>query len=452
MPSRSYVELIDPDTKVNVVLLGCLHGSSSSSDDVQRIINAEPTDAVVLELCATRFADLRRQEQQEQEQEEEEEGIAGGVQPEVGPMKSESNGSSQQQQQQGGDAPPLVRFVSMIIKINQKRGLPTAIAAAILSGVSGLQTSLSGFRPGLEFRTATKAAQELDCDILLADQAVDETLRQMGRLPRVSLSMLVESVKAVVGSAFGISGNDDDDDDGNRDGASNDASDTAQVCDDAIWQSSPLHKESRALSRAIYGDPDMLRDGYQVRLSDVLTRNKDVVVDLVRLTLPIILFAQLAVVAGSTAAGFVQTGSWAVPSTDVVVLDTDSWLFANDVLSMMHPREIVSSITTLVTDLLTTASILAAGYVLLALPAVRIILTERDAYLTRGIKKACEMAAKAHSVSDDGVVNVSNSNDEVLDDKDGSVENASKGRVVAVLGLLHVNSIAMRILDGYDGD
>ena len=66
----------------------------------------------------------------------------------------------------------------------------------------------------------------------------------------------------------------------------------------------------------------------------------------------------------------------------------------------------------------TTASFLF-GYIALALPAVRVVLTERDAILTNGIQSACQRAGK-------------------------------NGRVVAVLGLLHVNGVAKRMLD--DGE
>jgi pheromone shutdown protein TraB len=58
---------------------------------------------------------------------------------------------------------------------------------------------------------------------------------------------------------------------------------------------------------------------------------------------------------------------------------------------------------------------LSFGYFGLVLPAVRIILTERDEILTEGIKASCRRAGKG-------------------------------GRVVAVLGLLHVNGVAQRML------
>eukprot|EP00978_Attheya_sp_CCMP212_P048613 scaffold550558_cov106-Attheya_sp.AAC.1 len=81
------LEFVHGPTNVTVVLLGCLHGSSSSALDVERVMmrpadsefesgsmphqnqnyphphpqyNNNTTDVLVLELCAARFADLQR--------------------------------------------------------------------------------------------------------------------------------------------------------------------------------------------------------------------------------------------------------------------------------------------------------------------------------------------------------------------------------------------------------
>ncbi len=63
------------------------------------------------------------------------------------------------------------------------------LAFAVLGGVSGLQTSLSGLVPGLEFTTALQAATAVNADIALADQVVEETLNNIGNLPATSFNM-----------------------------------------------------------------------------------------------------------------------------------------------------------------------------------------------------------------------------------------------------------------------
>ena len=51
------VELIEPETKCTVRLIGVFHGSQSSAKDVMQCISSS-TDAVVLELCSDRYRDL----------------------------------------------------------------------------------------------------------------------------------------------------------------------------------------------------------------------------------------------------------------------------------------------------------------------------------------------------------------------------------------------------------
>lgn len=70
--------------------------------------------------------------------------------------------------------------------------------------------------------------------------------------------------------------------------------------------------------------------------------------------------------------------------------------------------------------------ILAIGYISVALPAARVVLRERDEQLTAGIQQACRLA--------------------VQQQQNGSKNKTSVPKVVAVLGLLHVNGVAQRIL------
>ena len=328
--TRSFIELIEPETKCRVVLLGCLHGSQSSASDVIDLFSDESgVDTVVLELCASRVADLKRQK----------------------PVLE-----SQNRQFSVGN------FFHMVMRTSQQRGWGSGIAAAILGGASGLQTALSGFEAGLEFTTALDLAKDKQCDVVLADQAVDETLRRVGSLPLTSLSMLFQE------------------------------------------QGFPV-KESEALKTAIVGD-DALRP-FQVNMANVLTRNDAVVQDLLKLTLPPLAMALLAV---STAESFVNA---ILPQSPTQI---PWWTLVQDF--DMTPVDMWNSVAM---DVVPSVAVLFLGYVTLVLPATRIILCERDDQLTDGIRAACRNA----STKEDA-------------------------RVVAVLGLLHVNGVAKRLLQPQD--
>ena len=324
--STSFVELVEPETNCRVVLLGCLHGSVSSASDVRSMWNEEEVDAVVLELCPSRVADLRRQ----------------------------APGAS--------NKPSIPRFIDMVIRTGESKGWTTGAATAVLGGASILQTALSGFEPGLEFTTALEMASSRRCDVVLADQTVDETLRRVGTLPSLSLSML-------------------------RDGFPK--------------------RESEALQAAIMGD-DALRP-HQVNMGKVLTRNAAVREDLIRLTLPPLLLAQVAVKVLNAGVSLLY------PQQGIEAAQINWWDVMMDL--SLTPVDVWRSI---LFDGLSSVLVLVLGYIMLALPATRVILCERDDQLTEGIRAACRVAA--------------------------SKKPSGGGRVVAVLGLLHVNGVAKQLL------
>jgi pheromone shutdown protein TraB len=303
------VEFVDPQTGCEVVLLGCFHGTESSSQDVKRVVTPG-TNVVALELCSLRFADLRREQQE----------------PET-------------------NRPWIIAYLDMISKTVQKRGLPTGLAAAVLAGFSGFQSAISGFVPGLEFKTAIEQSIMYECDIVLVDQVVDETLRQIGSLPRISWHMNVPS----------------------------NITNTL-----AEWK---LH--STSLRRAIIGDENLPR----VQLGEFLFRNSASIQDLIRLTIPPISMSLLLAQ---------MTSSIAMANELVVVQDY--------------------SAPELIFHWFASAGVIFSSFVGLTLPAVKVIITERDVVLTNGIQAACKQAG------------------------DG-------GRVVAVLGFLHVNGVAKRMIE-----
>lgn len=362
----SSLEVIEPETGVAVTLLGCFHGSKSSAMDVSTCMmtagnndsDDDETQVVVLELCASRFDDMRRD------------------------MEREATGSTMTPK------PWIVRFFNMVVKTIQTRGLSTGLAAALLGGVSGMQTSLSGLEPGLEFRTAVRYVQEQaaanddktsSCDIVLADQNVEETLDKVGQLLSISIELWRTFLKEGWEASFG--------------------------------------RESDALAQAVMGASSKDNnddDAASLNLYNFCTRSPESVRDMMRLLVPPVLMLQTIVVVMNQGMAWLQT----VDGLDAELIQALTADAAADSLTL------ADSVALFAVNLL----ILVLGYLSVALPAARVILRERDDCLTHGIREACRVAAK----------------------KAGQ---GKRGRVVAVLGLLHVNGIAERLRNaGSEGE
>jgi len=333
--SNSYVSFNHPRTNTELILIGCLHGSSSSAKDVSQLLHAKPTDVVVLELCPTRYKDL---------------------------MKEMIRRKSSETQSKGS-------YIKMVAKTIEARGWSTGLAAAVLGGASSLSTSLSGFQPGFEFLTAMEyvESQGSECDVILADRMVDETLRRFGGLPSVSLDLF---------QSFLDSGLD--------------------------WEQT-YGKEAKVLKSAVSGNGE-----FNVDMGKALFRRTDVIIDLVRLTLPTFIFIEAAnVMLGSILNSLdpIAPESISMGSLMVDLASSDWNSFAGDVIF-----ELVSS-----------ALVLFLSFMFVVLPTSKVILSERDDQLTKGIEDACSFAAEKNT-------------------------NGEGGRVVCVLGLLHVNGVARQIL------
>jgi hypothetical protein len=278
----------------------------------------KPTNVVVLELCESRFADLRRDLE--------------AVKTRKGPWIS--------------------RFAKMVRRTSEKRGLSTAAAAAVLGGVSGMQTALSGLEPGLEFTTALRYVTSTNhTDIVLADQDVNEILNRLGHLPKISASMWKDFLST------------------------------------RNWSRSSFGKEAAVLKTALFGSSKLEQ---KMSLPSFLTRNEAALWELFRAAAPpVILLQALNLLAGQLLLG-----------------DASEAPMAADLASSL----LASSI-----PLAADAGIILLTYLTIALPATRIILSERDDRLAAGVRSACALAG-------------------------------GKGRVVAVFGFLHVNGVAERIL------
>ena len=365
---RSCIELTDPETGCQVVLVGCFHGSPSSAQDVQREC-LPSTDAIVLELCASRFAGLR---------------------------KSTSYNAFQlnEQQQQPPririQPPRVIQFFQNVGNTIQTKGLSTGVASGILGGVSGLQTALSGFTPGLEFTTALEFTQQpssqqqqqqQECDIILADQLVDETIEKVGKLPRVIRSMMEDIISGASSS----------------------------------WEETQWSKMAAALRTALAGDPTLGPD-YQVNVGQVMTRNAAVIQELSRLMIPPVLLTQLSLTLVNDVLLPIEP---AIAETNPV----SSSLLWNPTTFSLNSFDPAAFVLDALPHVVILSFMLTLAYSFLAVPVTQVILYERDNQLTRGIQSACRLAASKHSGDSD-----------------------RPGRVVAVLGLLHINGVAQRLL------
>jgi pheromone shutdown protein TraB len=360
------VEFVDPETGCEVVLLGCFHGTVSSAQDVQQLVN-DQTDIVALELCATRFADLKRDLIRQEE------------------FANQNNSKVEK--------PWVTRYLSMVAKTGKEKGLATGVAAAVLGGVSGMQTALSGFTPGLEFTTAVQLASSMeDCDLVLADQVVDETLRRLGSLPLVATEM--------------------------------------------IRNPSQLPVDIKSLGTSLWGDNEFAP--HQLHIFKVLFRNSAAIEDFVRLTVPPTLLFQLFLV--GLASVFQGVPEAAVAAADgslsATIMDSSLNLVTDAAAVTSFSFDDMATMTLdLLPHFMASGLIVSLSYLLIALPAARVVLFERDEILTSGIRAACRLAASKHA----------------QEDRDGQQQQQQQqqqrpGRVVAVLGLLHVNGVAQRFL------
>ncbi len=336
--SQSHRTFYHPLNGVEVTLIGCLHGSESSAIEVDQLLREKRTDAIVLELCPTRYKDLTRENAKKIEREKE-------------------NGVG------------ATDFINMVTKTIEARGVSTGFAAAILGAASSISNSLSGFEQGLEFIRAIEFIDENDndnyCDIILADRIVDETLRQVGSVPSLSMEML----QTYILSGFN-------------------------------WEKS-YENESKALRSAVFGD-----DENDLDMTKALFRNPKVTMDLIRLTLPSILLVEAVNI------GVGQNGSGPSAFYPSLVFD---------LLPSSNIPDLISIAGGLLFELISSAILLFLGYIIVALPTVKVILTERDEQIAKGIDDACTRVAERYE------------------------DSHRIGRVVCVVGFLHVNGILKRI-------
>jgi len=299
--SAAVIELTHPSTGCNVTLVGVVHGSASSSNDVAKTLERNDVDVVVLELCASRFADMRRDME----------------------LNTNSDDGMYMPQKLNQTMDKFLRLVAMTV---DRKGLASGIATFIIGGVSLVQSIVSGFSPGLEFRTAIDHIKRSNGDIILADRDVTETLKRVGHIPKVSVDILRRSFRGDI---------------------------------------SLLVSESQSLSNALGGSNDERFCDHQINMVKALTNTRDMQLDLARSmlspALTISTFSSALVV-------FKPPLVQAVDASEVSV-------------SQM--------LTSGCTDLIMSVIVLILFYIFLAIPTSRVIISERDQHLANGIRTAC---------------------------------------------------------------
>eukprot|EP00978_Attheya_sp_CCMP212_P049041 scaffold608311_cov114-Attheya_sp.AAC.1 len=284
----------------------------------------------------------------------------------------------------------------MVGRTGREKGWSTGMAWALVGGVAGLQSALAGSSAGLEFRVATELAQSQQMSIVLADRTVTETLVRLGQLGQTSIQMLNDSMKSMSMST---------------------STSTTRGA-----HSQELHHLRTAIwGHESHGIP-------QVDMGKVLRRNPTVAFDLCRLTLPTLITTQVL-----TASAVNAFSNHAVASPISVLLTTTATDNTNHLVSYIPDSldHMWSVLSMMGMDVVTNLVTFLVGFVALVLPATRIVISERDDQLARGIDAACRVAA---------------ANANAAKGSNNRHDNSEPPRVVAILGLLHVNGVAQRLL------
>jgi len=299
--SAAVIELTHPSTGCNVTLVGVVHGSASSSNDVAKTLAQRDVDAVVLELCASRFADMRRD------------------------MELNTNGDDGMYMPQKLNQ-TMDKFLKLVAMTIDRKGLASGIATFIIGGVSLVQSIVSGFSPGLEFRTAIDYIRRSNGDIILADRDVTETLKRVGQIPKVSVDILRRSFGGDI---------------------------------------SLLVSESQSLSNALGGSNDERFCDHQINMVKALTNTRDMQLDLARSML--------------SPALTISTFSSAL------IIFKPPLVQAVDASEVSVSQMLTSGCT----DLIMSVIVLILFYIFLAIPTSKVIISERDQHLANGIRTAC---------------------------------------------------------------
>lgn len=142
-----------------IYVVGCVHGSKVSADDVRATLSAAPPGVVVLELCDARLRSLRRDMRRQ----------AGESVP-VSPGENAYYAN--------GQTNPVEAFRASAARFG---GAGPALLAFALTGVYRLQRA-AGIDPGAEFKTAIRIADAGGGGVVCGDSSATDTVRNLSRV------------------------------------------------------------------------------------------------------------------------------------------------------------------------------------------------------------------------------------------------------------------------------
>eukprot|EP00978_Attheya_sp_CCMP212_P025084 scaffold80013_cov75-Attheya_sp.AAC.1 len=127
------------------------------------------TDVLVLELCcAARFADLQQY-------------MTSWTSARMSSTKITDTATRKSRDDDGDWKASIRAYVTMVGWTGREKGWSTGMAWALVGGVAGLQSALTGSLARLEFWVATELAQSQQMSIVLVDRTITDTLFHLGQ-------------------------------------------------------------------------------------------------------------------------------------------------------------------------------------------------------------------------------------------------------------------------------
>lgn len=489
------------------VLVGCYHGSATSAADVQSVLErvqhhqqfnnvlsatrmkqqqqnqgdvsidsssnrqhgSSKTVIVALELCAQRYLDFFRNPQNQ--------GSVDDAMDENSDISANSKTANPAQPPPPPETslPWIVRYGNMVSSTVQRRGWSVGMVTALLGLANGIQTQVLQLKPGWEFQTAVDHCQKYQLDVVLVDQSVEQTLHRLARIfPDIAGTLWLDFFRTrSYAQTFGRE---------------------ASALQTALWGIPPTRAAARSEPRSTFNNsnptgtyethgvlnnrPPATRmalstseaatsttpkisnaidnGGTSVNLLSFLTRSTASVMELLRLI--VVPMAILSIVYFGIAV--VWASAWELAISTPTEIASSWWLFSaaspaelpdirGGILAAVSPFHaeteggsnlVSTAMTTTTTAMLWNNSILfmLLLYHSLVLPATQVVLRERDEHLADGIRTACQQYSQQP---------ISNNNDANKNSfVDTSQQQDEELVVVAVLGFLHVNGVAQRLL------
>lgn len=156
----------------NVFIVGCVHGSEASEEDVTMVIEGQAPAAVVLELCESRYTSMQQEEinqavlQAQQEEARRASKAGRSSAPPPSPNKALAH---------------LAKLGARLHAFSLEFGLTQTVLVALLSSSAEVQRVLTSGkgargRAACEFRTSMELAEARNLAVILGDQDLSVTL------------------------------------------------------------------------------------------------------------------------------------------------------------------------------------------------------------------------------------------------------------------------------------